>query len=1552
MASREMQRLLKTQKTLLSKLTRAETEANGLEDAPLDPIMIKIQLDNLNDLKIDVKDWENDVLGICTDAEFPTYEGHVSGMIRRMNEVKAMFLRKLQPEGPNGEPRQPGGNAHLGPGIKLPKLDLPKFDGNLHDWMSFRDRFIAAVHNSNMANCDKLSYLQASLTGKAADTLKAMQITNDNYKEAWEMLEKRFQNRREIGKAHLDKFMNLPAVSYESADAMRQIVDVGNETIRSLGTLDLELNPLASFILCHALSKKIDPETMKQWELSFQDDSFPKIDEFVNFLDRRSRALAAAEANQPGFSKPKYKSTHVGVVRSSCPICNEQHGVYKCPKFFEMNVEERRTVVRDHGLCFKCLNPGHASKDCHWRPCRKCNGMHHVLVHYDEAPKIDAPATSQPHQDPASYHLSSVAVPNTLLATAVVLARNSKGQQQPVRALLDGGSQLNLITEGCLQRLGLPRRKLKTTIGGLGGEERGRKTESNGIAEIVINSRLNSNLQYSLTVLSLPTVTSPQPNFPVDPTNCLHFKDLPLADPNYYREGHVDLLLGADIFTEILRNGIRRGPEGAPKAYNTTLGWAVSGSIMNRKPMPPVSLHTCCQLETIVRQLWETESVPETKVLSLEEKKCVEHYNKTHCRNSNGRYVVRLPFKDDGKTLGESRQIALRRLLQVERRLSKDPKHLDKYNEVLAEYLSLGHMEKVPANELNKKTDAVFYMPHHGVIKECSTTTKLRVVFDCSAKTSTGVSLNDTLMIGPTIQEDLFSILVRARRHQIMFSADCEKMYRQILIHPKDADYQRILWRRTPGGQIEDYRLLTVTFGVASAPFQAIKTLHQIADDNADECPLAAEIIKHDFYVDDLVSGCDSQEVALVLQKQLIDVLARGGFPLRKWTSSDPALLESLPAEMRETSLPLDFNPDATIKTLGLKWQPALDQFVFAVKLPPSSQVTKRSMLSELAKLFDPLGLMSPVTIRGKILFQSLWYLPIHWDDEVDEEISASWQRYLSDLAKISEIAISRCISLPSPVKFELHCFSDASTKAFAGAVYLKSMDATGRIKVKLVAAKTRVAPKKPISLPRLELNGAVLVTRLAVAVKAALKLPEVKMQAYTDSSIVMAWLSASANRWCTFVANRVSEIQDAIPGTSWQHVPGGENPADCASRGIPTDNLIGHNLWWSGPSWLSSGDIVPEHAMDHVDSELLEERKQVPFVGASFTEEPLLSKYSSFTILIRITAVCFRFVNNCRSSKKGVRGPNHKTGFITTKELLDAEYQWIKIVQANYFTEELTAVKNNTKIKSKPIRMLAPVMDDKGILRVGGRLHYAKISEDRKHPILLPKTSAFTSLLIQTEHLRNLHAGPLLLMSVMQRKYWVIGARDIVGKITRKCARCLRFNVTTAQQLMASLPAARVTPSPPFTIVGVDYTGPVLIRAFNNNSKFRFKAYIAIFTCFSTKSVHLELVNGLTTRACIDTIRRFISRRGKPNKFYSDHGRSFIGAHKELNEFIKMIRTKSFDDQVGSELTNLGIEWQHNPPYTPHWGGLWEAGIKCLKYHLRRILGTNVLNLLSLLRV
>jgi hypothetical protein len=352
-------------------------------------------------------------------------------------------------------------------------------------------------------------------------------------------------------------------------------------------------------------------------------------------------------------------------------------------------------------------------------------------------------------------------------------------------------------------------------------------------------------------------------------------------------------------------------------------------------------------------------------------------------------------------------------------------------------------------------------------------------------------------------------------------------MYRQIRIHEDDQHFQRILWRNLPSEKVREYQLTTVTFGTNSAPYLAIRTLQQIAFDNQFKFPLASEIILNDFYVDDLISGNETLEEALICQQQLINSLSSCGFKLRKWSSNNGNILTNIPAELQELKS-YEIKLDETVKTLGISWNPTTDTFEFKVYVPNAETTTKRKLLSEASKLFDPLGWLSPTIIQAKVLLQQLWLSGINWDEKLPENIAIKWRKYKQALPELEQVKIPRWINNLRCNTSELHGFCDASEVAYAAAVYFISQDENGIRTVTLLTAKTKVAPiKSKISLPRLELCGALLLAKLLRNVQEAMQFHIIQTYAWCDSKIVLAWIKGSPMRWKTFVANRVSEIQE-----------------------------------------------------------------------------------------------------------------------------------------------------------------------------------------------------------------------------------------------------------------------------------------------------------------------------------------------------------------------------------------------------------------------------------------
>ncbi|XP_011876960.1 PREDICTED: uncharacterized protein LOC105567040, partial [Vollenhovia emeryi] len=349
------------------------------------------------------------------------------------------------------------------------------------------------------------------------------------------------------------------------------------------------------------------------------------------------------------------------------------------------------------------------------------------------------------------------------------------------------------------------------------------------------------------------------------------------------------------------------------------------------------------------------------------------------------------------------------------------------------DYKDQGHMSSV-VEENDHGEPVGYFLPHQAVIRPESETTKLRVVFDASAKTTYGTTLNDKLLAGPNLQRALNDIILRFRMHEYVLTADVAMMFRQILVDKKDRIYQRILWRRSPEEQVQTFELNTVTYGTACAPYLALKCLMQLAEEEGMDLPLAARSLREDCYMDDVLSGCDSLTTAIELQRQLSDLLKRGQFHLRKWRTNEPRVLQHL-EEGCKTERMLVLNKEEALKTLGLYWNATLDCLQYHVKQDTTVE-TKRGILSRLAQVFDPLGLIAPLLVRGKLIMRRLWELDLGWDQVIPEELKTAWETYCADLREINELQVPRRVVYGNNSRFDIFGFGDASERAFGACLY------------------------------------------------------------------------------------------------------------------------------------------------------------------------------------------------------------------------------------------------------------------------------------------------------------------------------------------------------------------------------------------------------------------------------------------------------------------------------------------------------------------------------------
>ncbi|XP_071581646.1 uncharacterized protein [Temnothorax nylanderi] len=591
----------------------------------------------------------------------------------------------------------------------------------------------------------------------------------------------------------------------------------------------------------------------------------------------------------------------------------------------------------------------------------------------------------------------------------------------------------------------------------------------------------------------------------------------------------------------------------------------------------------------------------------------------------------------------------------------------------MRDYEALNHMKKAPPFETTRQR---VYLPHHATIKETSQTTKVRVVFNASKCSSNTTSLNDFLMVGPKLQANLFAVILRWRSHRYVYTTDIEKMFRQIRVHPEDVEYQCIFWRAHPNAELIAYWLLTVTYGTGPAPFLANRSVKQLAKDEGEKFPLAVPILEEETYVDDIMFGAEDLILLKQTRDQLIQLLKAGGFRPYKWASNDPRLLQDIPEADHGLAVDKHLGDDSSLRVLGIVWNPNTDSFQIHTHPTTDLQFTKRSFLSLLSRVFDPLGWVAPVTITAKIIMQSLWLRKIEWDEPLPNDLLQRCLGYQAQLADLSKISIPRWTGQDSEVQdIEIHGFSDASNSAYAAVVYLR-VASMGSVRISILYAKTKIAPLKVQSVPRLELLAAALLARSIKFARESMKLVNIPEFCWTDSEVVRAWLNATPGRWKPFVANRVSEIHSTLPLATWRHVPTQLNPADCASRGISADELISHKLWWTGPPWLQGPreEWPLNKTLSHTDTNL-EQRAAHVHTGQTRDEWNLLADVSSWPKLLRITAYIHRFLFNVRHplTKK-------QESFLSASEIKQAKITCIRTVQKSYFDKEILALKDATR--------------------------------------------------------------------------------------------------------------------------------------------------------------------------------------------------------------------------------------------------------------------------------
>ena len=930
---------------------------------------------------------------------------------------------------------------------------------------------------------------------------------------------------------------------------------------------------------------------------------------------------------------------------------------------------------------------------------------------------------------------------------------------------------------------------------------------------------------------------------------------------------------------------------------------------------------------------WNTEHVgitPEEKEPSTLEK--FEHslkYNK-----KSKRYQVSLPVKPNLlQMLPDNYCVSSLRLQSVLGKLNKpgNEELLSCYNETIMDQLRNGVIESVPTAS---KSCVIHYLPHHCIIRKDKPTTAVRIVYDGSAKAhKSAISLNKCLHAGPSLVNNLVAVLLRFRMFKIGVVADIRKAFLQISLTEEDRDLTRFLWRKEGKleNPIEVYRFCRVPFGLTSSPFLLNAVIIHHLNEYKEKYPTTVNNLLNSTYVDDVCTGAQTKEEAVKLIEETNHIMKEASLELTKWISNSPILKNS-------NVDPSEQSKETTIKLLGIIWDTASDEFYYNMnsiiatmeKLKP----TKRTVLKVVAKLYDPNGFLSPFVITGKIIFQRITIENSKWDDELSSDIKSEWTNWCKELYLVEKLKLPRCVNIVPTDCIELIGFCDASLNAYAALVYIRCCK-DNLVKTHLLMARSRVAPIKTLTIPRLELLGAVLLARLMSTIKETLSEWTIrKTTFYSDSSNVLFWISGT-NKWNSYISKRIEEIHKLSSKQEWLHCPGYENPADLATRGISMSSLLKSKEWFQGPEWMSQPEMnyVRTTCSPAPSDECFAEEKLVSHVNLLVQEKCIenlipIDKYSSLRKMCRITAYLLIFI--VIYLKREVKP--------MLEYIAKAESIWIKNEQRKFFHKEL----NNLQCKSKKpaptlIRQLDLFIDDTGIIRCTGRYKYSTLPYQRKYPILLPKDSVFTKLLIEDRHKRMNHSGLKTTLTEIREEFYIPRGKRLIKYILNRCITCRKITAKPFKPPPTPpLPLVRLSECPPFTNTGVDFAGPLYVK--ERGASISHKSYIALFTCASTRALSLELVPDLTSHSFKNSMIRFISTRGRPQIMISDNAKTFQKSAEDLQCLI----TRS----PACELIEQNrITWLFYLEKSPWWGGFIERMVSTVKSNLRKVLQRSFLS-------
>ena len=1437
---------------------------------------------------------------------------------------------------------------------------MPSFNGTVEGYPSFKAHFRLAVHQVALPIFAKFMALKAALE-KAIELqsfLNTLEPGTTGYALLLNELEDRFGGRERQLHRHASNIRFLPVATEDHHKHLQGFVDTVQAYHACLGSrAAVEIESYNHF---NTIYYKLDRNLRMKYRTycrtmglsAAREGSAANLLAWVKNvilapLRMETHRLKPDDRGKPApglprgeFKKPFQRGppgrAMVADQGPECVLCtgnDKAHNLDKCPTFKQKAVHDRKALTFQLRRCFICLQSGHRASQCNGKKCH-CNQRHHPLLctreqqalHVQEQPpglqdlipaENDLAATAgyvaklhyvshhptyqpppeiiaQQHWEEKSFILkvlegetSQKAI--SLRYVALVIRNPQNNRWTRTVALLDDGANISLISERLMDKLGIQAERKPIHIGGIGGRS---VTHNSGAAHVALE-HLNGRIRYNVRMSSLP-----------DPVGGLtmtdwaslsqqweHLRDIPFhplpADPT------VQLLIGNDLnfLHRSLHEVHARHNREAPIARLTTFGWTATGPYS--PPLNIVQVHTSCR--TALTHI----EMDGPLIVNSDDRSALKLLATTVAQLESGHYQAPVLWRGLARPPYNAMH-ALRDWWRTWQSLKTKPDIYQRYDEVVQGWISKRYVRQVPMHE--QRPLQCYHLPHFPVVREDHLSTKIRIVMNAKASFLGQPSLNDCVLPGPAIMNDLADVLFNFRRFRYGVSGDIQEMFLRICMMPEDRPFHRFYYSPLGSDIIHEFEALVHQFGNRGSPFIAMYVVLNHAWLHREEYPLAYRIVKDYSIVDDCMTSLPYLADAINAVHQLVGLFQLCNMNIHKWAVSDPQILQD--GVITQTTEPKYFteHTENATTTLGLVWHTD-DTLGFQVPKNPVDTFTKRSALSLNNTLFDPHGLLLPFRMLGRFLYKDICLQkpPIAWDQELEPKMASEWRKWEDQLADFAEFKVPRWLGLE---EFQqMHVFGDASGQAFGACAYVVTTKNTS-----LVGAKAHLQRSHTQTIPRLELDAALEAMRLGQKLAKSMEIDPTKIHYWSDSVNTLHWIKNPARQLEDYVLRRAYTIREETSPYQWHHVATNFNPADLLTRGVTSKNLLGCDLWWHGPKFITTGAWPNPmvQVQDYVSLPKQSEINNLLRIFAGHQVPDPLANASSFLQGIRTLQVLLKALKVAR--------PDSKYAFSA----------WLKYEQRAWFQDQLAKVSQGNSIMWQGVKIF--VLNQ--MLVMTGR------TDQPPRPLLHPQSRLAQMWVVHMhENVLQHCGGHRTLTAACRQQVWLWQGSSLFRQVSRNCVKCRRVLPRPRAQQMAPLPPARyaLQPMTVFTEVSLDYAGPWYTK--QGRGKVRQPRFLLLVCCMASRACALEFTYSETTDSTLMALQRFASRYRLPNSIYSDNAPSLVAAAKIINDW-------------SGEQGNLpvhpdwrDIHWTFSHPRAPHSNGVTESLIKSAKHSIKKIL-------------